>query len=83
MILEIDDQGAVNLANSWSACERTHNVDTCHNFLHKPREDGILPVKCIPGPSTDVDLYMNTLAGPKFEKRLETYDGKDKYSSMS
>ena len=33
MILEIDNQGAVDLANNWSAGARTWYVDVRQNFL--------------------------------------------------
>ena len=45
MILEIDNQGAVDLAANWSADGRTCHVDVQQNFLHEPKENGILLVK--------------------------------------
>ena len=45
MILEVDNQGAVDLANNWSAGGRTCHVDVRQNFLRKLKEDGILIFK--------------------------------------
>ena len=46
-------------------------------------KDGILLVKWIPCPSNDEDIQTNNLAGSDYEKHIETYTGKDDYSSMS
>ena len=35
MILEVDNQGAVDLANNWSAGRRTRHVDVQQNFLRE------------------------------------------------
>jgi hypothetical protein len=83
MILEVDNKGTVDLANNWSAGGRTRHVDVRQNFLRELKEDGILLVKWIPGPSNDADLHTKNLSGPDFEKHVETYTGKDEYSRMS
>ena len=83
MILEIDNQRAVALANNWSAGGRTRHVDVRQNFLRKLKEDGILLVKWIPGPSNDADLHTKNLSGSDFKKHVSTYTGKDEYTRMS
>ena len=45
MILEVDNQGVVDLANNWSAGGRTCHVDVQKIFLRKLKEDGTLIVK--------------------------------------
>ena len=45
MILEVDNQGAVDMANNWSTGWRAYHVDVRQNFLRKLKEDGILIVK--------------------------------------
>ena len=45
MILEVNNQGAVDLANNWSTGGRTRHVDVRQNFLHELKEDGTLIVK--------------------------------------
>ena len=83
MILEVDNQGAVDLANNWSAGGRTRHVDVRQNFLRELKEDGILIVKWIPGPKNDADLHTKNLAATDFEKHVAVYTGKDEYSGMN
>ena len=42
---EIVNQGAVDLANTWSAGRHTRHVNICQNFLRELKEAGILLVK--------------------------------------
>jgi len=83
MILEVDNQGAVDLANNWSAGGRTRHVDVRQNFLRELKEAGILIVKWIPGPKNDADLHTKNLAATDFEKHVAVYTGKDEYSGMN
>ena len=83
MILEIDNQGAVDLANNWSIGGRTRHVDVRQNFLRKLKENGILIVKWIPGPTNDADLHKKNLAAADFEKHVAVYTGKDVFSGMN
>ena len=83
MILEVDNQGAVGLANKWSVGGRTHRVDVRQNVLRKLKENGILPVKWIPGPTNNADLHTKNLVAVDFEKHVAVYTGKDEYSGMN
>ena len=58
-------------------------MDVRHEFLHELKEDRILLVKWIPGPTTDADLHTKNLTGQGFNNFGTVYTGKDKYSSMS
>ena len=44
MVLEIDNSGAVDLANNWSAGGRTRHMETRMFFLLDMQEEGILKV---------------------------------------
>ena len=70
MILEIDNLGAVDLANNWSAGGRTCHVDVRQNFLRELKENGILLVKWIPGPTNDADLHTKNFAAVDFETHV-------------
>ena len=83
MILKIDNQGAVDLANNWSAGGRTRYVDVRQNFLRKLKENGIHLVKWIPGPTNDTDLHTKNLAAVDFEKHVAVYTGKDAFLGMN
>ena len=75
MILEVDNQGAVDLANNWSAGGRTRHVDVRQNFLRKLKENGILLVKWIHDPTNDADLHTKNLTAVDFEKHIAVYTG--------
>ena len=83
MILEVENQGAVDLANNWSADGRTCHVDVRQNFLRKLKENGILPVKWIPCPTNDADLHTKNLAAVDFKKHAAAYMGEDEYSCIN
>ena len=83
MILEVDNQGAVDLANNWSVGGRTRHVDVQQNFLHKLKENGIFIVKWIPGPTKDTDFHTKKRMALDFEKHVVVYTGKDEYSGVN
>ena len=81
MVLEVDNQGAVDIANSWSVGGRTRHVDVRQCFLRELKEEGILVVKWIAGSENDSDMFTKNLDGPLFEKFASVYVGKDESST--
>jgi hypothetical protein len=77
MILEIDNKGAVDIANNWSAGGRTRHIKM--NFLRDLKEEGIINVRWISGVSNEADLFTKNLAGPAFNKHGSNYYGEDEY----
>ena len=77
MILEIDNKGAVDLANNWSSGGRTRHVKL--NFLRDLKEEGLIKVIWIAGTDNNADLFTKNLAGPAFNKHGSVYYGKDEY----
>ncbi len=45
MILEMDNQGAVYLANNWSSGGRTRHIDVQSVFLRELKEASVLVIK--------------------------------------
>ena len=45
MVLEMDNKGAVDLANNWSMGGRTRHMDVYNYFLHELKEQGLLIIK--------------------------------------
>jgi hypothetical protein len=45
MVLEIDNKGAIELANNWSSAGRTRHVSTKIMFLRELKEQGYLRVQ--------------------------------------
>ena len=80
MILEIDNSGTIDLANSWSAGGRTRHMETKMFFLRDLKEAGILETKWLKGTENPVDMYTKNLGGPDYNKCTKLFVGEDKYS---
>jgi hypothetical protein len=77
MILEMDNKGAVDLANNWSVGGRTRHVDVRQCFLRELKESKILDIRWIKGSENDADAFTKNLDGPAFEKCIRTLVGQD------
>ena len=77
MILEIDNKGAVDIANNWSAGGRTRHIKM--NFLRDLKEQGIIKIIWISGEENEADLFTKNLGGPAFNKHGSVYYGQDEY----
>ena len=77
MILEMDNMGAVDLANNWSVGGRTRHVDVRQCFLRELKESKILDIRWIKGSENDADAFTKNLDGPAFEKCIRTLVGQD------
>ena len=80
MILEMDNMGAVHLANNWSVSGRTRHIDVRQCFLRELKEEGILIVKWTPGTANVADLFTKNLAGPQFEEYTKVFVKEDEYT---
>ena len=83
MVLEMDNKGAVDLANNWSMGGRTHHVDVCNYFLRKLKEQGLLVIKHVPGEWNDANIFMKNVSGLTFNCHIPQYVGLDKYMSTT
>jgi hypothetical protein len=79
MVLEMDNKGAVDLANNWSVGGRTRHIETRQLFLRNLKEDGVMKIKWISGESNEADLFTKNLPGPLFNKHVKKYCGDDEY----
>jgi hypothetical protein len=73
MILELDNQGAIDLINSWSVGGRTRHMDARQNFGRELKEEGLLRVQHVPGVKNNTDVFTKNLQGPLFEKHVGEY----------
>lgn len=80
MILEVDNKGAVDLANNWSVGGRTRHIDVRSCFLRELKEAGIIKVNWIAGSENDSDIHTKNLDGPLYEKFAQVYSGHDEYT---
>ena len=79
MVLEMDNKGAVDLANSWSVSGRSRHESVEHSFMRELKEAGILVIKWFPEHLNTADLFTKNLQGPQFETHTKTLVGHDEY----
>ena len=80
MILRIDNSGAVDLANNWSAGGRTRHIETIISFLRNMKEAGIIKTVWLSGDENSVDMFTQNLAGPEFQRCAKVFVGKVEYN---
>ena len=68
MILNVDNMGAVQLANNWSVGGRTRHVDIKQNFLRELKANGFLRVEWMSGDDLTPDTHTKNLLRSLFEK---------------
>ena len=73
MILEMDNKGAVDLANNWSAAGRTRHVAVRICFLRELKEEGVLLCKWIPNQNMSSDIYTKNVGGEAFDRHARVY----------
>ena len=78
MLLEMDNKGAVDLANNWSVGGRTRHVDIRNFFLRELKDEGLLVIKHMCLERTMMWIFLNTLA-PIFNKHVSKFVGNDEY----
>ena len=79
MVLEMDNSGAVDIANSWSVSERTRHMDVRNNFLHELKDQGLIFVKHIPGDSNVAGICTKNVTAMIFNCHIPMYLGVEKY----
>ena len=83
MVLEIDNKGTVDLANSWSIGGRTRNIDVRQVFLRELKEAGVIKVIWVAGCDNDADIFTKNLDGPLFERFAKVFIGVDECTPKS
>ena len=81
MVLEMDNSGAVDIANSWSVGGRTRHVDVRNNFLHELKDQGLLVIRHIAGELNDADIFTKNVTSAIFNRHVPLYVGPDEYIS--
>jgi len=81
MVLEMDNSGAVDIANSWSVGSRTCHVDVRNYFLHELKDKGLLVIRHIAGESNDADIFTKNVTSAIFDRHVSLYVGQDEYVS--
>ena len=81
MVLEMENSGAVDIANSWSVGGRTCHVDVRNYFLCKLKDQGLLVIKHIAGEKNDADTFTKNVILVIFDRHVLLYVGIDEYAS--
>ncbi len=83
MTFEMDNMGAVDLANNWSIGGLTRHVDVRRCFLRELKESKVIDISWIKGLENNVDAFTKNLDGPAFKKCIKTLVGQDVHMKKS
>jgi hypothetical protein len=79
MILYIDNKGANDLANNWSAGGQTCHIEERQYFLHKLKEQGLIVCVWTAGDGMCRDLFTKNLPHQLYEKHASVFVGHNEY----
>ena len=79
MILEMDNKGAVNLANNWSLEGRTRHVNVKNHFLQELKDEGLMVIRHVAGDDNDADIFTKNTMAAIFAKHIPNFFGVDEY----
>jgi hypothetical protein len=77
MVLEMDNKGADDLANSWSVGGLTCHIDVRMYFLQELKDQGMLVIRHIPGDNNDADIFTKNTTATVFNKHVVNFVGND------
>ena len=77
MVVEVDNSGARDLANSWSVGGRTRHVDVRLNFLRELKEQGMVVLKHIPGENNEADIFTKNVDASSLHRHVVSMCGED------
>jgi hypothetical protein len=73
MIVEVDNKGAVDLANSWTATGRTRHIASRINFVRELKEEGVITVKWLSNQHMSSDIFTKNVGGSDFARHRDVY----------
>ena len=77
MVVEVDNSGARDLANSWSVGGRTRHVDVRLNFLRELKEQGMVALKHIPADKNEADIFTKNVDASSLHRHVVALCGED------
>jgi hypothetical protein len=81
MVVEMDNSGARDIANSWSVGGRTRHVDVRMFFLRELKEDGLIVFKHISGTDNESDIFTKNVDAGTLNRHVKCFCGEhDAYS---
>ena len=79
MILDVDNKGALDLANNWSMGGRTRHVDIRNNFMRELKDMGLIQCRYVPGPENNADIFTKNIKMVIFETHIPKFVGVDEF----
>ena len=79
MLIEMDNKGAVDLANNWSMGDRTWHMDVQNYLLRDLKDEGLLAIKQVSWEDNDAGISTKNTTGPLFEKHNPNIVGVNEY----
>jgi hypothetical protein len=79
MLLEMDNKGAMDLANNWSMGGQTHHLVVRNHFLNELKDEGLIIVKHVPRDENETDIFTKNTAAPVFNRHIPKFVRVDKY----
>ena len=73
MIIEVDNQGAVELVKNLGVVGRPQHIEVRQYLLIEPKEQGLLLVKWCPGETNKSDFFTNSLGVSDFERHTKVF----------
>ena len=77
IVVELDNSGARDLANSWSVGGRTRHVDTRQFFIRDLKEQGLLVFKHISGTENEANIFTKNTDALTLHKHTAKMCGRD------
>jgi hypothetical protein len=79
MKIQIDNKGAVDYANNWSASGRMRHSCIKLSFVRELKEQGLLDIEWCRSEDMPADLFTKNLGGTPFQKHVAVFCGQDDY----
>jgi hypothetical protein len=73
IVSEMDNQGAVYLANNWSIGGRIRHIDVRSVFLRDLKEADVLVIKWTSSTTNEADIFTKNLDGPTFQRYTKIF----------
>jgi hypothetical protein len=73
MIVVVDNKGAVDLANSWTATSRTRHIASHINFVRELKEEGVITVQWLSNQQMSSDIFTKNVGGSDFARHRDVY----------
>ena len=70
MIIQVDNKGAVDLANGWSISGGTKHTEVRIAFVRELKEAGIIKVEWISTQDNEADIFTKNVDSVTFEKHV-------------